>query len=64
MKMVKKIALTLCVVPMLAFAGCGEHEAVKDMNSIADEICACKDLKCAQDAAKKLDGVLSVEDGL
>ena len=53
MNMMKKIALTLCVVPMLAFAGCGEAEAVKDMNAAIDKLCACEDLKCQMDALKE-----------
>ena len=53
MKMLKRTAVALCVVPMMMFAGCGEHEAVKAMNDFADEICACKDAKCLTDATKK-----------
>ncbi|MFT5431138.1 MAG: hypothetical protein ACI9OJ_001817 [Myxococcota bacterium] len=54
MKSLKKIVLALCVVPVLAFAGCGESEAVKDMNAIADELCECKDAACAAKASAKL----------
>ena len=32
-------------------AGCGEHEAVKDFNALADKACACEDMACIQGVA-------------
>lgn len=35
----------------LAAAGCGENKAVKAAREMADAVCACKDVACAQKAA-------------
>jgi len=34
-------------------SGCAKHEAVKEMERLADEVCQCKDFPCAQDLAIK-----------
>ncbi len=36
-----------------ALAGCGKNEAVKDMEALADRVCACKDISCASAEMKK-----------
>jgi len=42
------------VLSLTMFFGCGEHEAVKEMNDFADKVCKCEDMKCVQDAHKEL----------
>lgn len=50
-----KIKLTLASLAFgaLALTGCGKNEAVKDMEALADRVCACKDAACAMEEAKK-----------
>jgi hypothetical protein len=38
---------------LLAAAGCGKNEAVKDMEALADRVCACADIPCASEEMKK-----------
>jgi hypothetical protein len=44
--------LVLTTFALLA-AGCGKNKAVKATEDLADEVCACKDVQCAMDAAKR-----------
>lgn len=43
-------AASLC---LLSLSACGKNEAVKDMEALADRVCACPDVSCAMDEAKK-----------
>ncbi len=54
MKVLKTAIAVMSICSLSLFFGCGEHEAVKEMNAFADEVCACKDLKCVTDASGKL----------
>jgi hypothetical protein len=49
--MIKPGAASLALT--LLFAGCGKTEAVKDIEAIADGVCACKDVACAAQEMKK-----------
>ncbi len=46
MKNIKSILLGLSLTASFAFAGCGS-DVVKEFESIADKVCACKDSACA-----------------
>ena len=49
-----RMAIGSLVLGLYIFTtGCGKHEAVKEMEKMADEVCKCKDLTCAQDVATK-----------
>lgn len=50
MKKMTMIVASLSLGALL-WAGCGKNEAVKAAEDMADAVCKCKDLKCAQDAA-------------
>ncbi|MFT7621329.1 MAG: hypothetical protein ACI9WU_000490 [Myxococcota bacterium] len=52
--MMKNALAVLSIVSLTLFFGCGEHEAVSEMNGFADEVCACKDMKCLTESTKKL----------
>jgi hypothetical protein len=50
----KKLTLLFAAISLsVAMSGCGKNEAVKDMEDLADRVCACKDATCAGDEAKK-----------
>src|SRR5215212_8622079 len=53
--------LTFVIVALLAFAGCkkkagdsGAGAALAKMTELKDEMCKCKDAKCAQDVSDKM----------
>ena len=49
-----RMAIGSLVLGLFIFTtGCGKHEAVKEMEKMADEVCKCKDLTCAQEVATK-----------
>jgi hypothetical protein len=48
MKTIRSFALFVSLVT--GAAACGENEAVKAAKSMANAVCACKDLACAQQA--------------
>lgn len=54
MKLVKTIVAFAAIVTLTMFMGCGEHEAVKEMNDFADKVCKCEDMKCVGEASKEL----------
>jgi hypothetical protein len=41
------------VVIVSGAAACGKSEAVKEVEALADEMCACKDIKCAAEVTGK-----------
>jgi hypothetical protein len=43
---------------ILAAGGCGKSQAVKDVEGLADEMCACKDIRCATEVTKKASELL------
>ena len=46
--------LALAALPALFFlSGCGNQEAVDAAVNMSDAVCACKQLTCAQEMAKK-----------
>jgi hypothetical protein len=55
MKSPKIILASLVTAVLLAAGsvGCGKNEAVKDMEGLADRICACKDIACASAEMKE-----------
>jgi hypothetical protein len=53
MKTMKISLASLALSFLFAGAGCGKNEAVKDMEALADRVCACKDVACASDEMKK-----------
>jgi hypothetical protein len=53
MKTMKISLASLAMGFLLAGAGCGKNEAVKDMEALADRVCACKDVACASEEMKK-----------
>jgi hypothetical protein len=55
----KKLALALIALALLSVAGCkkksaGTGEALAKMRELKDEMCKCKDAKCAQDVSDKM----------
>ena len=54
MKFAKSIVALATIVSLTMFMGCGEHEAVKEMNDFADNVCKCEDMKCVMDASKEM----------
>ena len=51
--MIKKLLVANCLAVLVLAAGCGKNKVVKAAEDMADEVCACKDTKCALDAMKK-----------
>ena len=51
MTFTKKLAAAAILT--FSLAGCSNTAAVKFAEDAANEICACKDIKCAQDALEK-----------
>ena len=49
----KNLKITIATFAFLLAAGCGKNEAVKDMEALADRVCACKDVACASEEMKK-----------
>ena len=49
MKTIRSFALFVSL-SFVAVAACGENKAVTAAKSMADAVCACKDLACAQKA--------------
>jgi hypothetical protein len=43
----------LVVVSLVALAGCGKNEAVEAAEDMADAVCKCKDIACAQQASEE-----------
>jgi hypothetical protein len=43
---------------LFAVAGCGKSQAVKDVEALADEMCACRDIRCATEVTKKASELL------
>ena len=52
MKRLVGVILSVVLVGALG-AGCGTNKAVKAAEDMATAVCACKDSKCAMEAAKK-----------
>ncbi len=52
--MIKKLLVANLLAASLLVAGCGKNKAVKAMEDLADEVCACKDTNCAMEAMKNL----------
>jgi hypothetical protein len=48
-----KKLLVASTLSALFLLGCGKNKAVKASEDMADAVCACKDLQCAMEAAKK-----------
>lgn len=43
----------MLAVALVALVGCGKNEAVKAAEDMADAVCECKDLACAQKASNE-----------
>jgi hypothetical protein len=52
MKM-KMLFVSLALGTLALGGACGKNEAVKEMEALADRVCACKDVACAMEEAKK-----------
>ena len=49
--MMKLAALGFVTLASL-LSGCGKHQAVKELEAIAEKVCACKDRDCAREEWK------------
>jgi hypothetical protein len=48
-----KNLIVASMLSVLALGGCGKNKAVKATEDLADAVCACKDIACAGETAKK-----------
>jgi hypothetical protein len=46
------------IAAFLLAAACGKNQAVKEVEGLADEMCACKDIKCAAEVTRKATEVM------
>ena len=46
------------IAALLLAAACGKSQAVKEVEALADEMCACKDIKCAAEVTRKATEVM------
>ena len=53
MKLLKIMVATLSLGALLAAGGCGKNKAVAAAEKMATDVCACKDLNCAQEVVVK-----------
>ncbi|HVV83119.1 MAG TPA: hypothetical protein VHE35_08560 [Kofleriaceae bacterium] len=57
MKNLIKTALALSFVSFAACGGSGADAAIAKMGKMADKLCACKDMKCAEGVMKEMSAV-------
>jgi hypothetical protein len=48
-----KMAVASLALGVFLLGGCGKNKAVQFTEDLANEVCACKDVQCAQDVVKK-----------
>jgi hypothetical protein len=53
MQKVKMVIGSALLGTLFLVGGCGKNEAVKAAEDMADEVCKCKDMACAQEATSK-----------
>jgi hypothetical protein len=53
MQKLKMVVGSVVLGTLFLVGGCGKNEAVKAAEDMADEVCKCKDLACAQEATSK-----------